>query len=150
MCAAALVIFGCGSKSNNPTPNKTDYKALVVGKWGNSKDTIYEYTNNKLTRTTVVKVPNDEYLEFKTDGTGNLQWDGLLRPFIYTITDKTIGYKTAVVVENGTTYPSRQYSEDIKTVNKTQLVTYYENVDIDQQGTVYKEVEIDHYSKLAN
>lgn len=150
MCAAALIFFGCG-KNNDPAPiDKPDYKALIIGKWGNQKDTIYEYTNNKLTHTTVVQTSSNEYTEYKADGIGNGQWSTLLTPFTYTLADKTITYKIPAIKENGTTYPPKQFNEEIKTLNKTQLVTYYENIDIDQQGNVYKEVEIDHYTKLSN
>ncbi|MEO3403854.1 hypothetical protein AAFN85_08110 [Mucilaginibacter sp. CAU 1740] len=150
MCAAALVIFGCGSKSNNPTPtNKPDYKSLIIGKWVNEKDTIYEYTNNKLTHTTVVKIIANTYVEYKADGTGADHWTYLI-PFTYTITDKTVSYKIPPIHDNGSTYPASEYSEEIKMLNGTQFVTRYENVDTDQQGNVYKEVEMDYYTKLTN
>lgn len=150
LCAFALIFFGCGSKNNNPTPsNKPDYKALIVGKWGNAKDTIREYTNDKLTKTHVINTQGDSY-DFKADGTGIQKWTTLTIPYTYTLSDKTLSVHSFAVKDGGATYPANDFSQEIKSLTTNELVLFYQNIDVDSQGNTYKEVEIDHYFKLSN
>jgi hypothetical protein len=146
ICAVALVIFGCGSKSSNPTPTKPDYKKLIIGKWATEHDTIREYTNDKLTRTYVVNTTGN-YMEFKADGTGSEGWSKLIFPYTYAITDKVLNIKKAAIKDGSAEYPATEFSWEIKELTSNHLFVYYENIDTDSKGNVYKEIEHDHYSK---
>lgn len=149
VCACALIFFGCGSKNNNPTPSKPDYKALIIGKWGNAKDTIREYTNDKLTKTHITNTQGDSY-EFKTDGTGIEKWNTATIPYTYTVNDKTLSFHSFAYKDGPVTYPEDDYSYEIKSFTANELVLFYQSVDVDSKGNTYKEVEIDHYFKLSN
>ncbi|WP_091217228.1 hypothetical protein [Mucilaginibacter gossypiicola] len=149
LCACALIFFGCGSKNNNPTPSKPDYKTLIIGKWGNAKDTIREYTNDKLTKTHITNTQGDSY-DFKADGTGIEKWTTLTIPYTYILSDKTLSFHTFSVKDGAATYPGNDFSFEIKSLTTNELILFYQNVDVDSKGNVYKEVEIDHYFKLSN
>lgn len=151
MCVCALIFFGCGSKNNNPIPsNKPDYKALIIGKWKNVKDTIREYTNNKLTRTLPVIINPNNYFSFKSDGTGSLApRDQPIRPLTYTLSGNTLTTNYAANT-GGFTHPMYIFQEEIRELSSSALYIHYVNRETDDQGNVYLEVEESYYTKLSN
>jgi hypothetical protein len=150
LCACALIFFGCGSKNNNPTPsNKPNYKALIIGKWGNEKDTIREYTNDKLMRT--VPVTPNGYITFFNDGTASFKGgDPPVRPLTYMINDNILTTNFPAYNNGIYHYTAVSYQEEIREITSSTLYTHYVNRETDDKGNVYLEVQESHYTKLSN
>ncbi|GAB3936849.1 hypothetical protein [Mucilaginibacter myungsuensis] len=138
-------------KSLPPSPSsnaETDAKnrALLLGKWYEIADTVREYKNGKLVRTSHPIVTPGDYQAFTPDGywTEVLRGNSSQRQIKYTLKGNIIKMDHEAYTNGGITEPAYSKNTYIKTLNATTLINFVNDTILYANGDVYVVYEIFH------
>jgi hypothetical protein len=115
----------------------------IQGKWILKKQILQQYSNGVKYTDTTVTTFNGDYIQFNTDGTGLFGENNDQIDFKWNILDRVVTVTKRVSNDLTLVTPYK-----ILTLNKSEFVVIYDqSVRDPKNGTVYKDVSEEHYTR---
>ena len=137
---ALLITFSACKKNMGDNPYTTQD---IQGKWMLKKQILQQYSNGVKYRDTTATAFNGDYIQFNTDGTGSFGANNGQIDFKWNVLDRAVTITKRISNDMTLVTPYNI----LKLSNNEFVVIYDQSIRDPKNGTVYKDVSEEHYTR---